>query len=121
MLLALLMKKETFEEKADAVPDTAASVTGKKKSKRDRDNVRLVISLISGILSPCYIRYIITLLYPVYHHPAISGISSPCYIRYIITLLYPVPIFAKSPQHHNHTTPLIRDLNSISSCLSEPH
>jgi hypothetical protein len=90
MLLALLMKKETFEEKADAVPDTAASVTGKKKSKRDRDNVRLVISLISGILSPCYIRYIITLLYPVYHHPAISGISSPCYIRYIITLLYPV-------------------------------
>jgi hypothetical protein len=66
MLLALLMKKETFEEKADAVPDTAASVTGKKKSKRDRDNVRLVISLISGILSPCYIRYIDTTLSPEY-------------------------------------------------------
>jgi hypothetical protein len=65
MLLALLMKRETFEEKADAVPDTAASVTAKKKSKRDRDNVRLVKN---------YIRYIITLLYPVYHQPAIFGI-----------------------------------------------
>jgi hypothetical protein len=63
MLLAVLMKKEVFDEKADTFPDTAANVAGKKKSKRDRDNVRLICSVVSvtsqpvesGILSSCYI------------------------------------------------------------------